>query len=134
MILDGPRREEYRNRDGPDPRTGAQQTQPDRANLQYIPRIDRQQRRRPAEQNGEEIERNRAQNDFLFPDIFEPGEDGVPASRLGFPVLIRLGNAGRQDGSETQKGRRGSVGGERLDAIEQTAGNRPEDNRQLPGG
>ena len=48
--------------------SGAQHTKADRAGVENVVRIDRQHRRRAAEQYGEEVERDRAQQDFAAPD------------------------------------------------------------------
>ena len=62
--------------------SAAQQAEAPRAGVQNFSRINRQKRYRAAEKNGEQIERNRAENDFLLPDVTETGENCFQADGL----------------------------------------------------
>ena len=64
----GPRRsgiprQQQRHADGARRRHAAQQAEAPRPDLQDVARVDRQQRHRAAEQHGEEVERDRAEDD-----------------------------------------------------------------------
>jgi hypothetical protein len=54
----------------------AQQPKPPWPGLQNFTRINRKQSHRPAEQHPEQIQRDRSKDDFTFPDIVKPRQDG----------------------------------------------------------
>ena len=82
MIADRIARKPGRDQDGADAGRRAQQAEPPRPGMQDVARIDRQQRRRAAEQHREEIERDGAEHDLLAPHIAEAGEQRVEALAL----------------------------------------------------
>ncbi len=72
--------EKERHDERADAGRGAQEAEPPRPDDEDVAGVGRQQRRRTAEQNGEEIERDRAEDDLLVPDIAEAGDDGATRS------------------------------------------------------
>ena len=81
----------------------AKQAEPDRARVQDRPREDRRERDRAAEEHGEQVERDRAEDDLRAPDEADPGEHGVEARRLGVRLacgLVHHEDAGEADGAK----------------------------------
>jgi hypothetical protein len=111
----------------------ARSAEPPRPDLQDVARIDRQQRGRAAEQHGEQVERQRAEDRRLAPDERDAREHRTQRDRLA-----RGRRAAQRDGAAEHRGNRERDGaraerGRCADAVQQPAERRPENLRGLVG-
>jgi hypothetical protein len=112
---------------------GAQDAEPERAGLQDIVRIDRQQRGDAAEQHGEKIERDGAQDRRIVADEADSGIEIVRRRRILHRRLLQDADAAGQNHAQQQENAHDAIGQARHDGKGQTAERRPGDGRDLPG-
>ena len=79
MVADRADGEEDGDRNRPDPQRRPQEPEAPGAGVEDVAGIDREERDRAAEKHGEEVERDRAEDDLLMPDVAEAG-DHTPSS------------------------------------------------------
>ncbi len=84
-----------RHRQRADGWRGTQYAQSPRSGLQNVTGVDRQKRGGAAQQHGEQVERDRAQDRRIAPDKADAGEQLVKCRRVFFPS----GRASRLDGT-----------------------------------
>jgi hypothetical protein len=101
-------RESNRHHGGTDSGRGAQQTQSPGSGVENFASVDRQQSDRPSEQHREKIERDRAQNELLTPDVMQSCERGLQRHGLPRRALFRL---------DAEGGDQSADGGERCRRV-----------------
>ena len=94
---DGVARQTRRHQQGADRGRGAQNAEAERAGLEDIARIDRQQRRDAAEQHREQIERDRAEDRGIVADEPDPGEQIAWRCRIPDSGRLRQADRAGQD-------------------------------------
>ncbi|MEY9132265.1 hypothetical protein ACVIWV_001858 [Bradyrhizobium diazoefficiens] len=113
-------------------RRGAQHAEPDRAGLEDIAGIDRQQRGDAAEQHREQVERDGAEDRRIAPDEANTGEDVVGVrALLGDRLRARPDETG-QDHPENPEQQHHGIGKMRRDRVGKTAERGTRDGRDLP--
>ena len=85
-------REIQRRRERADSGRAAQHAEPGRPDVQDVLGVDRQERRRAAQQHGEQIERDGAEDHGVSANVVEPGEQRFQTGRF---ALARRGAAAR---------------------------------------
>ena len=68
--------------------SAAQETEAPRPGMKNRPRINRQQGHRAAQQHGEQVERDRTENQFFMPDVVESREHSSQTDRLARARLL----------------------------------------------
>ena len=116
-----------------DGRCGTHPPQSRRADIQNVFRVNRQQGRRSAEQDGEQIERDRGEDDFRLPNETEPRDQRAQRDLLGGAVCLFSGDHRDERGEEKTQQRIGDVhqGGAMQRGDHQTAQCRADDGRHL---
>ena len=120
--------------DGADSRTGAQEAQSPGTNVENVLRDDRQERRRPAKQHGNEIQRNAAEDDLARANELEAGAQRLPGDRAS-PGLCLAGAADHEDAGRRcrEEAESSDEGHGRSCDIEQAAQRWPDDAGRGPG-
>ena len=117
MILDRKRRDDRQHDECANAGRRAQQAKPLFTNFQYVPRIDRQQRHGAAQQHSEQIQRDRAQHNFLIEHIFEPAQQHVECRWFALDTLGRFRDRENQDGRYGKQADSRSIRKPRPDTI-----------------
>jgi len=132
-VPDGKACERHCDNDRPDTGCRPQKAEPERAKRQDVPREDRHQRHRAAEQDGEEIQRDRTEHHLFAEDEAEAGEDRVPGDRLGRAALLGLCHHEDENGRGDEEGEGDRIGKRCADPVKKAARHRTDDRRGLPG-
>ena len=94
--------------------------------MQHVPREHRQKRGRPAQEDGEQVERNGPEHDLVAPDIDQPLLDQVhPLAAL----IVRRGvgaDQGDADGGDGEQRRRRPIGRRRGQPDQKARQHRPQ--------
>ena len=132
VAADRPSREDDAGNESSDRRRAAEDAEPDRPGVEDVLCEEGQEGHCAAEEHGEEVERDRTEEDRCAPDEARAREERLPAgSGLQQPFLRTLGH--RQDTDERDDEQRG---GDDVDELrprrkEQPADGRPDDRRAL---
>ena len=132
LLLRGNVREEHACGDGADGEAAAHDPQAVGTDIENVARVDRQQRGDAAEEDREEVERNRAQEDALAPQIAHPF-DHARERRAGARPGDTAAHADRDHrcGYAQRHRQAGGEGRLRAEEIEQAAGGGAEHGRGL---
>ena len=118
---------------GADRGRGAQRAEPLRADMKDVAGVDRQHRGGAAEQDGEQVEADRAEHDLVVADIGQALDHRAQRTRGG-GIAARdrpdQQHAAERDGVEECRGFVGQAG---RDRVSRAAEQRPDDRARLPG-
>jgi hypothetical protein len=133
LAVDRAASEHGRHQQRADRGRAAQHAQPPRSGLEDVAREDRQQRGRAAEQHGEEIERNRAQDRRMRADERDAREQRAQRRRLQRDGrTVQPDRAVEERRQQPARGHR-RVGHAGRDRVAEAAQRRPADRRDLEG-
>jgi hypothetical protein len=102
--------------------------------MQDVLREDRQERRRAAEEHGDEVEADRAENHRVGADEGQPGDERRPARPLAAPLRRPRHDQRREQRRRRERGSDGREDDGRSEEIEHAAERRAGDRRGLVDG